>query len=266
MRTLAIAAAVIIAGTGSAGTGWAAGRALVTAAQDFKVGAHPTIVVDSSAGGVELTAGPAGSVHIDIERKAESEEVARKLDVQVKQDGNAIRIKFDHRNHGMFENASVNFHITAPADARIEVDTGGGGVSARGFSGGIKVETAGGGIDVDGASGALSLRSAGGSIEARHVNGTVDVSTGGGSVRVEGTLAGKNRVETGGGSIHVSIPASSKLAVDAWTGGGSAHNDFGIPSDGGHWHSGSFRGNIGDGSGGSLELRTGGGSISLAKL
>jgi len=265
MRTLAIAAAVVIAGTGSAGTGWAASRALVTAAQDFKVGAHPTIVLDSSAGGVELTAGPAGAVHVDMERKAETEDQARKLDVQVKQDGNTIRIKFDHKNHGMFENASVNFKITAPADSKLEVETGGGGVSARGFSGGIKVETGGGGIDVDGATGAMNLRSGGGSIEARHVHGTVDVSTGGGSVRVEGTLAGKNRVETGGGSIHVAIPASSKLAVDASTGGGSAHNDFGIPDDG-ERHSGRFRGNIGDGSSGSLEIRTGGGSISLAKM
>src|SRR6185312_6285783 len=161
-------------------------------------------------------------------------------------DGNTIRIKFDHKNHGMFENASVNFKITAPADSKLEVETGGGGVSARGFSGGIKVETGGGGIDVDGATGAMNLRSGGGSIEARHVHGTVDVSTGGGSVRV-------------------AIPASSKLAVDASTGGGSAHNDFGIPDDG-ERHSGRFRGNIGDGSSGSLEIRTGGGSISLAKM
>ena len=265
MRTLAIAAVVVIAGTGTATTGWAAARAQVSAAQDFKVGAHPTIIVDSAAGGVELAAGPAGSVHVDMERKAETEDLARKLDVQIKQDGNTIRIKFEQKQHGWRDNGSVDFKISAPADARLEVDTGGGGVSARGFSGGIKFETGGGGIDVDGATGAMSLRSGGGSIEARHVHGTVDVSTGGGSVRVEGTLAGKNRVETGGGSIHVAIPASSKLAVDAETGGGSAHNDFGLAGDG-ERHSGRFHGNIGDGSGGSLEIRTGGGSISLARM
>jgi len=260
-RTLALVA-VVVAGT--AATSWGASRAQVTTQQDFKVGGHPTIIVDSSAGGVELTAGPAGIVHVDMERKADSEDVARKLDVQLKQDGNTIRIKFDHRNSGWHDSASVNFKISAPADARLEVETGGGGVSARGFSGGIKVETGGGGIDVDGASGEMRLRSGGGSIEARHVHGTVDVSTGGGSVRVEGQLAGKNRVETGGGSIHVTIPGSSKLAVDASTGGGSAHNDFGLPSDG-ERHSGRFHGNVGDGSGGSLEIHTGGGSIRLAK-
>ncbi len=262
MRTLAIAA-IVIAGTATTSIG--AGRSTLAQQQDFKVSAHPTIIVDSSGGGVEFTAGPADAVHVDIERKAETEELARKLDVQLKQEGNTIRIKFDHKNSGWHENASVNFKISAPADARLEIDTGGGGVSARGFSGGIKVETGGGSIDIDDCSATVSLRSGGGGIEVRHMHGTVDVSTGGGSVRVEGALAGKNRVETGGGSIHVAVPASSKLAVDASTGGGSAHNDFGLAGDG-ERHSGRFHGNIGDGTAGSLEIRTGGGSINLARL
>jgi len=259
MRNLALAAVIVL----SAGSAYGA-RAVVNSQQEFKVGAHPTIVVDSSAGGVEFSAGPAGLVRIDMERQAESEDIARKLDVQLKQDGNTIRVHFSHKNSGWHDNASVNFKISAPADSKLEVSTGGGGVAARGFSGGIKVETGGGGIEIDGGGGNINLRSGGGGIEVRHISGTVDVSTGGGSVRVEGTLSGKNRVETGGGSIHVAVPASSRLAVDASTGGGSAHNDFGLPSDG-ERHSGRFRGNIGDGGGGSLDIRTGGGSIRLAK-
>ena len=258
MRTLALVAIGLTAASAYAA------RASVSEQQDFKVGAKATIIVDSSAGGVELSAGPAGAVHVEAERQAETEELARKLEVQIKQEGNTIRVRFTHKG-GWHDNASVAFKISAPADARLEIATGGGAVSARGFAGGIKVETGGGGIDIDGASGTLSLRSGGGGIEARHLNGTVDVSTGGGSVRVEGTLSGKNRVETGGGSIHVAIPSGSRLAVDASTGGGSAHNEFGLPTDG-ERHSGSFHGNIGDGAGGSLELHTGGGSIRLAKL
>ena len=264
MRTLAL---FFVAGltAAAAGPASAAARAIVNSQQDFKVGAHPTIIVDSSAGGVELTAGAAGTVHVDVERQADNDADARKLEVELKQEGNTVRIRFAHKNGGWHENASVQFKITAPADSKLEIETGGGGVAARGFSGGIKVETGGGGIDIDGASGQINLRSGGGGIEARRVNGTVEVSTGGGSVRVEGTLSGRNLVETGGGSIHVTIPANDKLAVDASTGGGSASNDFGLPSDG-ERHSGHFHGNIGDGSAGKLEIHTGGGSIRLGKL
>lgn len=260
MRTLALTAVLGL----FASSAWAA-RATVGNQQDFKVGAHPTIIVDSSAGGVELGAGPAGTVHVDVERRADTEDVARKLEVKLEQQGNTIRITYKHKAMSWHDNGSVDFKITAPADAHLEVDTGGGSVSERGFSGGTKVETGGGSISIEDATGPVALRSGGGGIEVRHISGTVDVSTGGGSVRVEGTLNGKNRIETGGGSIHVAIPATSKLAVDASTGGGSAHNDFGIAGDG-ERHPGRFRGNIGDGSAGSLEIRTGGGSIRLAKL
>ena len=259
MRTLALAALGLFA-TSSA----YAARATVASQQDFKVGAHPTIIVDSSGGGVTLQPGPAGNVHVGIERRADSEDDARKLEVQLKQEGNSIRVVYKHKSFGWHDSGSVEFNISAPPDAKLDIETGGGSVSARGFSGGIKVETGGGGIDVDSASGVVDLRSGGGGIEVRRMNGTVDVSTGGGSVRVEGSLRGKNRVESGGGSIHVAIPESSKLAVEASTGGGSAHNDFGLASDG-ERHSGRFHGNIGDGSAGSLEIHTGGGSIRLAK-
>ena len=259
MRTLALA--ILVLSTGSA---WGA-RATVASQQDFKVGAHATVIVESSAGAVDLEAGPAGSVRVDVERRADSDDEARKLEVQLTQQGNTVRIRFEHEGGGWHNSGSVNFRIRAPADARLQIATGGGGVSARGFAGGVKVDTGGGGIDIDGAAGTLDLRSGGGSIEARHVRGSVDVSTGGGSVRVEGALAGKNRVETGGGSIHVAIPAASRLAVDASTGSGSAENDFGLPPDG-ERHSGRFHGTLGDGAGGSLELHTGGGSIHLGKL
>ncbi len=258
MRATVIAALLL-----SAPSAWAF-RATVASQSDFKVGAHPTIVVSSSAGAVDVDAGPAGSVHVDITRQADSEEAARRLDVVTRQDGDTIVLEFKHKNGMWHDNVSVSFRVTAPADAKLQIATGGGSVTVRGIGGGMKVDTGGGGITVDGAAGALALHTGGGSVEVRRASGSVDVSTGGGSVRVEGALSGQNRVHTGGGSIHVAVPASSRLTVDAETGGGSAHNDFGIPGDG-ERHSGRFRGSIGDGGAGSLELRTGGGSISLSK-
>ncbi|MCU1277647.1 MAG: hypothetical protein JWM53_1193, partial [bacterium] len=131
MRTAALVAVALI------GSAAYAARPTVSSQMEFKVGAHPTIIVDSSAGGVELTAGAAGAVRVEAERQADSEELARKLDVQVKQDGNTVRVSFNHKGMHWHENASVSFKITAPADATLEIATGGGGVSARGFSGGI---------------------------------------------------------------------------------------------------------------------------------
>lgn len=241
-----------------------AARARLTTTNDFKVGAAPTIIVESDGGVVEVAAGPAGTVHVEADRQADSDDDARKLDVVARADGNTVRVVFRHRSGWRHDDVSVQFRISAPPDSKLEVHTAGGGVMARGLGGGIRVDSGGGGIEILDASGKVEVRTGGGSVEVRRVDGTVDASTGGGSVRVEGALRGKNVVETGGGSIHVAVPGSSRLRVEASTGGGSAHNEFGLATDG-ERHPTGFRGNIGDGGAGSLELRTGGGSITLSK-
>ncbi len=258
MRTLILALLVLGGATAEAA---AHPHTSVVTAYDFKVGAHAAVVVDSDGGGVILEPGPAGAIHVDATRKAGSDEEAKQLDVDVRLDGNIVRVRFGHTRS--WNNASVDFHIRAPADSRLEVRTGGGGVDAHGFSGGIAVETGGGGVDVGDTRGPLKLHTGGGGVHARHVSGTVDIRTGGGGIQVEGELSGQNRIETGGGSIHVAIPANSRLEVEASTGAGGAHNDFGLPEEG---HvSRRFSGRIGDGRGGSLQLRTGGGSIALTR-
>ena len=246
----------------------ASGGATMTTQTDFKVGARPILIVDSAAGGVELGAGPAGAVHVEATRKADNEEAARLLEVITTQKGDTVRVQFHRSGGGWRDGASVNFRIRAPADARLEIRTGGGSVATRGFTGGAKVDIGGGGIEVTDAAGTLALRSGGGGIEVHRLQGTVDIFTGGGSVHVDGALHGRNRIHTGGGGITVALPADSKLSVEATSGAGSVRNDFGLrlPEEERGWRpSGRLRGTIGDGSGGSLELRTGGGSIHLEK-
>jgi hypothetical protein len=228
---------------------------------DFKVAAHAAVVIDSDAGSVTLEPGPAGAIHVDATKKADSEAEAQKLDVDVRLDGNVVRVRFGHARD--WSHGSVDFRVRAPADSRLEVRTGGGSVDAHGFSGGVAVETGGGSVNVGDARGPLKVHTGGGSVRVAHVAGSVDIRTGGGSINCDGELSGQNRIETGGGSIRVAIPANSRLSVDASTGAGGARNDFGLPEEG---HvSRRFSGRIGDGNGGSLQLRTGGGSIALTR-
>jgi hypothetical protein len=259
MRTMPLL--LILASAGSAA---ASQRASVVTKEEFKVGGGATITVESDGGGVTLVTGPAGVIRVESDRRADSEDEARKLDVGARLEGNKLVVHYKQHAHGWRnDNHSVDFRISAPADSKIDVRTGGGSVDASGFSGGVRVDTGGGSILLADAKGELRLRSGGGGIDVRNVSGTVDISTGGGSIKVDGALVGRNRLETGGGSIHVCIPGGSRLTVDAQTGGGSVSNDFGLGYDGPDRQS--FRGRIGDGGAGSLELRTGGGSIHLTR-
>ncbi len=241
-----------------------AARATVTTRQEVKV-THIALVVDSDGGNVDVKAGQAGLVMVEAERHAATDEAARSLPVEVKLDGGTLHVRFRRGPTERQQNESVDFHITLPADSPIAASTGGGAVSIRGATGGLDVKTGGGSIRVEGARGNIQASTGGGAIEMTGISGTVDVNTGGGGIHVAASaLSGRNRMSTGGGGITVAIPKDSKLSVDASTGGGGAHNDFGLPTEGDKWGPPrGFHGKIGDGSGGTLEMNTGGGGISL---
>lgn len=163
----------------------------------------------------------------------------------------------------------------------VEAETGVGAVTIQGPKGTRTVHTGNGPIRIDGASGAVSARADLGRIEVQHTKGDLSLHTGNGSIHaddadggfvaetgvgavsVSGKLAGRCRVQTGNGSIVVTLPADCRLKIAASTGNGAITNQFSLPVDG--FVSRSSKGVIGDGSGGSLELETGVGSITLRK-
>jgi hypothetical protein len=77
---------------------------------------------------------------------------------------------------------------------------------------------------------------------------------------VQGRLRGSNRIRTAGGSVTVTIPPDSQAHIDGR--GSAASSDF--PELG--VSRGTIEGTLGDGSDGTIEFRTSGGSISLRKL
>jgi hypothetical protein len=238
------------------------GGAIVTTTEDVKVNGTPQIVVENSGGAVSLTAGPAGVVHVIEERHADSEADARAILVTASFENGRVLVRWRDDHHS--NNRSVAFRVTAPAGCSLSLHTGGGAVTVGGFTGGVEAHTGGGAIDIEDMRGRVQAHSGGGGIVVKHITGTVEADTGGGAIAVDGTLSGSNHLSTGGGPITVSIPATSKLKVEALTSGGPAHNAFGL--SGGGWPiSDRFSGNIGDGSAGSLEMRSGGGPIKLRK-
>lgn len=259
MRIQWFTAAVFMVGAVAAGA--AGANVTETTTEEVQVGKAPSLEVHSDGGSVKVSAGTAGVVRVEARRNAATSAEARDLKVTVAKDGDVVRVHWSEP--GSHHNRSVSFVIQAPPASRLRIDTGGGSVKVEGFQQGAEVRTGGGSLALERVQGALKLQTGGGSIHAQTVDGSVEANTGGGSISVSGRLRGSNRVSTGAGSVHVEVPADDALKVTASTGMGSAHNDFGLANEG--RHSGRFAGSIGDGSAGTLELRTGAGSISLSK-
>jgi DUF4097 and DUF4098 domain-containing protein YvlB len=170
---------------------------------------------------------------------------------------------------------------TEGATGAVVADSGVGSVTVKGSTGSRKIHTGSGAISLDGAQGAVSARTDVGRIDIRHAKGDLTLYSGSGAIQVSDTegsvgaesgvgavsiaarLTGQSRIKTGSGAIAVTLPADSKLKVDASTGTGAIHNDFGFRVEGLVSHD--AKGTIGDGSGGSLHVKTGIGSIDLKK-
>ena len=199
---------------------------------ELTVGDGARITVDSDGGAITFRPGPAGHVHVEAHRKAGTREQALALPVEVVADGGGARITFHKKERGLTHNESVSFVVQAPANAQLALETGGGPVDVSGFHGSVAVRTGGG------------------PIHAQDLDGTLTASTGGGSIDVSGAkLHGANTLESGGGPIRCTVAAGSKLRAEASTGGGPVRNEL----------------DSGDGSDGSLRVRTGGGPITLTR-
>jgi hypothetical protein len=260
----AITAALCLAGPGAA---FGHPHTTLTTNEDLAVSGSPTIVVDSNVGAITVTPGAPGAVHVVAERRADSEAEARQLPVSAAIDGNTVRIQFKDAARRSGDGREVSFRIVAPPACHLKLRTGAGAISVERFTGGVEADSGGGAVHIVDARGAVRVHTGGGAVGVHRLSGSVEVETGGGVIAVDGALSGRNRVVTGGGLISVAIPADSKLKVEGQSGSGNAHNQFGLPAQG-SWpleHS-AFRGTLGDGSAGSLEMHTGGGALELRKL
>lgn len=218
------------------------------------------LVVDSDGGSITVLPGDPGVMLLEAEKRASSEASLDKLKIVIDQKDKRVRVSWNSEE-GSKSRRYVNFAIKVPRGTPVEAVTKSGSIDVHGLDSGLVAESKGGAIEVEKVTGDLKLITGGGSIDVVGAKGQVVASSGGGSIEVAGEITGRSSIKTGGGSIDVALPADARLAVEASTGGGSIRNDFGLAAKG--TGSKSLSGQIGDGSAGSLTLKTGGGSVEI---
>jgi hypothetical protein len=212
------------------------------------------VQVTSHAGAVRVAAHDDNAVVVTAAGRRTS--TAEPL-VDVQQDGDSVRITTPRPRHS--HTRGVRIHVLVPRGTGLTLGTGGGSVHVDGVHGQVAVRTGGGSIAVSGARGAATFTTGGGSIEVTDVDATVTARTGAGSITVDGCLTGASSLMTGGGSIVVRLAQPAAISVAAR--GTSAYTDV----DGLMAHNGRISGQVGDGSNGHLDAKTGGGSVRIVR-
>lgn len=214
----------------------------------------PTLVLNDDTGTITIHSGAANS-KVTIEATKHFPVFGGSAPaVQYSQDSNANTINATVQNQNgnflSFGNDNVDFNVTIPANANLQIHT----------------ET--GSINVSGVSGTMSLDTATGSITANQdaLSGQSTLQSNTGSITYNGSIApgGNYQFSTDTGSVDVTLPANSSFHVDASTDTGSINSDFSsVNVEHRDVTGGDAHGDVGSGSGTTVTLKTNTGSIGL---
>jgi hypothetical protein len=274
------------------------GEGIVTREEKrFTVSGQPELDLRTFDGSVQLKSWDRSEVLIEIERRAQDNQIAESLVVNAAQDGNRITVEApeprDRRERihfGSWQSPSVSLIVTAPRKTNAEVRTGDGSITADDLTGVVALNTGDGSIRASRIDGNLRARTGDGSIAVTDAAGRVEVDSGDGSIELAGRLEALDvrtgdgairldilngsvmksdwNVNTGDGSITLRVPSNFDAEIDAHTGDGGARANGidGLSSSrrNDDDDSGTLRGRIGKG-GRTFRLRSGDGSINVSR-
>lgn len=202
--------------------------------------------VELDRGSIEIRTAEAGSVDIEITRKAggsrsQAEKILADHIVTLTQTDRGIQVRAEYQGpttrrwFGGSPQLQVQCVITVPRQFDVDLKTAGGSVNVTSLTGKVQANTAGGSLrfeNIEGpisghtsggsitihtAKGKVNVKTSGGTVNLKAIEGDVNAHTSGGSIRAE-NLTGQSVVKTSGGSIQV---ADIKGAIEAGTSGGS---------------------------------------------
>jgi Toastrack DUF4097 len=218
----------------------------------LKVTGAADITVTTGSGNIEVRSGPAGTVRIHGEIRANhgwnfsDDDVQRRIKAiesnpPIEQTGNIIRIGHI-QDPALRRNISISYELVVPQATQLDSKTGSGNQTVEGIrgparvgsgSGTLKVsdigdevraQTGSGDIDVSSVHGSAYLHSGSGGIRAEDIGGSISAETGSGNLRLSQSAPGPVKVTTGSGSAELSNIRGS-LRAETGSGGITAEGD-----------------------------------------
>ncbi len=200
------------------------GRATQEWNRTYALDAGGLVEIANGNGGIEVTAGEPGAVNVSasLTARAMTDERARSMlgDGWIEEAASADRVRLTSRLGGRGRGGGrggdgrggdgrrggglggggleVNYKVTVPPDARLDITSGRGALKVAGLRGSVKAVVANGNVDLSGLTGA---------VDAGVVNGVI--------VARMGAVPAPLRLECTNGRIELELPRNSKAVLKA---------------------------------------------------
>jgi len=236
--------------------------------KSFKVGAAPELRIETSDANVTVHTANISTIEAKVYTSGWRIGPGD-VSVMEHQTGDRVEIEVKvPRVHFNLGNRWVKIEVQVPNATKADVHTGDGNIRADGLRGQTRLITHDGNIDGEAFDGALEASSGDGNIRVRGKFSGLDLRSGDGNIDAEvasgSHMATGWMVHTGDGGVTLRLPDGFAADLDAHTGDGHITVDLPLTTDGGI-HEDSVSGKL-NGGGQVLTVRTGDGSVHLARL
>jgi hypothetical protein len=165
--------------------------------------------------------------HIRAGSDSEADELLKKLDLVIEQNGNEVVATASYDTNlgfhfGSWPPVQVEFFVSVPASASADLKTSGGDVTVSDIEGTLHARTSGGNIKLGTIGGDIDASTSGGNVSLTEGRGDVRLSTSGGNVGAD-RIVGPANLETSGGDIRAD---SVRNTLSAHTSGGDVRASF----------------------------------------
>jgi hypothetical protein len=252
------------------------------------VSAQPDLYVSTGSGNINVHPGDGNQIHIvghvhagwsafgDVDGK-----ITKIVDnPPITQEGNTIKVGLSN-DHDLFNNISIDYDVTVPADVALNLHSGSGDVTvdhvgrylsaasgsgnvrAHGIHGPAELSSGSGDIELDqDGPGDVKTRSGSGNIRVHGFNGGLTARTGSGDVEADGKLTSAANLASGSGNVVMHLQPDAHFNLEASTGSGDIRIRFpGAPEQGENSRH-HLTAPI-NGGGAPLEVRTGSGNVEI---
>ena len=235
----------------------------------YPVNGKPEIAVNANDGDVEVVVG--SSQQVDVRVITRGWKIPDDVQVTANQSGNHVEIKLHKVSRGCFGICiqSLRVEVRVPRESDLDIHTDDGNVRADSVRGNMQFETGDGNLTLRDVEGSLHAETNDGNVDVEGRFSALNLHTGDGNIDAEATptsaAQGGWLLRTGDGNVHLKLPDDLGAELDAHSGDGDVHVNF-SGHDRDKDKDNSFRGQINGGGALSIEVRTGDGDITVAKL
>ena len=229
VTALSIAGVLLLAGSGRAATPADAARSIGDIGQQTEtekfsktvpLAKNGTFDLSNISGDIVITGGPGEQVVIEAVKKGRTVEELKEVTIEVTTSANRVEVRTRYPEGRRNVSVSVNYTITVPRAAAINVKSISGDEKISGLDGEVHATTVSGDVSVASAAEVRAVKSVSGDVHVQtsKSTGSLDVSSVSGHVTLTDVKAGEIQVNSVSGDVTCAEVAATRVAVKTVSG------------------------------------------------